>query len=155
MFWHTTKIKALWEEEGWYERCLLPMGNELAGFVDASSGRYFLYILYPKLLKNNWTRHHSSHPQPWQSIADLLCCSGLVQSGCTASLSLFWECERIFMYYRRLTIKISLSAPLSVGRMTASLLPPVMWGARTGGTALTAADQLVTCERRRLRNIWE
>lgn len=50
------------------------------------------------------------------------------------------------MYYRRLTIKISLSAPLSLARMSESLLTLLMWGAGTGGAALTAADQLVTRE---------
>lgn len=95
------------------------MGNELASFVDASSGRPFLYRLYWKLLRNTWTRHHNSHPQPWQSIADLLCCSGLVKSGCRTSLSFFWECGKILLYYRKLTIKISLSAPLWVGRLSA------------------------------------
>lgn len=110
-----------------------PSHGQPAGFLDASLGRHFLYTLYQKLLKSTWTRHHSSHPQPWQSIADLLSCSGLVQSGCTASLSLFWECGKIFMYYRRLTIKISLSAPLSLGRRTAALLPPVV-GSRNWGS---------------------
>lgn len=153
MFWHTAKIKALWGGEWWYERCLLPMGNELAGFADASSARHFLYTFCWKLLRNTQTRHHSSHPQPRQSIADLLCCSGLVQSGCTASLSVFWERGRILMYYRRLTIKISLSAP----QQGEWLQPccPKLWGAGIEGAALTAADQLVTRERRRLGHIWE
>lgn len=105
MFCHTTEIKALWGEEGWCEKYVLPMGNELNGFVEATPGRH-LYRLYWELLRNTWTRHHSSHPHPWQSIADLLCCSGLVQNGCIANLSLFWERGRA-VYYRGLTIKSS------------------------------------------------
>lgn len=42
-----------------------------------------------------------------------------------------------------------------VGRMIASLLPPVMWGAGIEGSALTAADKPVTHEGRRLSHIWE
>lgn len=129
--------------------------GQQTGFVGASLGRRFLYTLYQKLLRNTWTRHHSSHSQTWQSIVDLLCCSGLVQRSSTAGLSLFWELGKILMHCRRLTIKIYFSALLSLKRMILSLLPPLRWRVEIGWAALTAAHQMVTNERRRVSHIWE